>query len=96
MIIGLSAVTKLAPKRMTGLTMGAWFLSIAAAHKIAAAIAGLTGGAGGNGGEDLPPTESLPIYADVFEQITVYSIVAGFILILLGPICLKRWLHGVK
>jgi proton-dependent oligopeptide transporter, POT family len=42
--IGLSMVTKLAPKTMTGAVMGAWFLSFAFANSLAAALASLTGG----------------------------------------------------
>lgn len=41
--IGLSMVTKLAPKDLTGSVMGAWFLTFAFAHALAAKIAGLTG-----------------------------------------------------
>ena len=41
--IGLSMVTKLAPKSMTGQVMGAWFLSWAFANSAAAFIAQLTG-----------------------------------------------------
>jgi POT family proton-dependent oligopeptide transporter len=40
--VGLSYVTKLAPARFASLLMGAWFLSNAAANKIAGALAGLT------------------------------------------------------
>ncbi len=91
--VGLSAVTKLAPERMTGMVMGAWFLSIAAAHKVAAMIAGETGAAGG---ESMTPQQTLPIYTDVFQQITYYAIGAGVVILVLTPVCLKRWLHGVK
>ena len=42
--VGLSAVTKLSPKRWVGFCMGAWFLTIANAHLVAAGIARLTGG----------------------------------------------------
>ena len=91
--VGLSAVTKLAPKRMTGMVMGAWFLSIAAAHKVGAMIAGETGAAGQEG---MTKAETLPIYADVFWQITLYSIVAGVLIIVLGQLVLKRWLHGAN
>jgi POT family proton-dependent oligopeptide transporter len=41
--IGLSMVTKLAPKTMTGQVMGAWFLSWAFSNSAAAALATLTG-----------------------------------------------------
>src|SRR5690606_9133662 len=48
--IGLSMVTKLAPKDMTGSVMGAWFLSFAFANSLAATIAQLTGAEGGEAG----------------------------------------------
>ena len=91
--VGLSAVTKLAPPRMTGMVMGAWFLSIAAAHKVAAQIAGETGAAGGEG---MTPAQTLPIYTSVFEQITYYAVGSGALIMVLGPLFLRRWLHGVK
>lgn len=59
--IGLSMVTKLAPKHMTGSVMGAWFLSFAFSNYLAAAIAKLTGGEEGGGGG---PIESLIGLAD--------------------------------
>ncbi len=50
--IGLSMVTKLAPKSMTGQAMGAWFLSFAFANSVAAGLAQLTG-AESEGGKQL-------------------------------------------
>lgn len=44
--VGLSMVTKLAPKRITAMVMGGWFLSSAMAHHIAGVIATLTAGGG--------------------------------------------------
>ena len=41
--VGLSAVTKLAPPKIVGMVMGAWFLSISAGHKIAGEINKLAG-----------------------------------------------------
>ena len=41
--VGLSAVTKLAPKKIVGMVMGAWFLSISAGHKIAGFVNALAG-----------------------------------------------------
>ena len=50
--VGLSMVTKLAPKKMGAMVMGAWFLSSALAHHIAGIIAVMTTGGGhGDGGE---------------------------------------------
>ena len=45
--IGLSMVTKLAPKDLTGSVMGAWFLSFAFSNSLAATIAQQTGAEGG-------------------------------------------------
>ncbi len=47
--VGLSMVTKLAPKEIGAMVMGAWFLSSAAAHHIAGIIAKMTAGGGGHG-----------------------------------------------
>jgi POT family proton-dependent oligopeptide transporter len=92
--VGLSMVTKLAPARMTGLVMGAWFLSIAGAHSVAAFIARLTGGAGGDG-ESLDAVAGLGIYSGVFFDIFKAAMVATVLLFALSPI-LKKWLHGVE
>jgi len=42
--MGLSLVTKLAPKRLVGLMMGGWFLSTAIGNKMSGFISGLTPG----------------------------------------------------
>lgn len=54
--IGLSMVTKLAPKKITGTAMGGWFLSFAFANYAAAVIAMATG-SGGHGGGSGPEKE---------------------------------------
>ncbi len=48
--IGLSMVTKLAPKHMTGSVMGAWFLSFSFSNYLASMIAKLTGAEGDEAG----------------------------------------------
>ena len=94
--VGLSMVTKLAPARMTGLVMGAWFLSISFAHSIAGAIAALTGGAGASdAGGAVSAVESLAIYAGVFQQIAWVAVGIAGVLFVLSPL-LKKWLHGVE
>jgi POT family proton-dependent oligopeptide transporter len=42
--MGLSLVTKLAPKRLVGLMMGGWFLSTAIGNKMSGFISGLEPG----------------------------------------------------
>ncbi|MCP4602054.1 MAG: peptide MFS transporter [Proteobacteria bacterium] len=94
--VGLSMVTKLAPKRMTGLVMGAWFLSVSFAHYIAGAIASLTGGASGsNASGTTDAAQSLGIYVGVFENISYVAVSVAVLLFLLSPL-LKKWLHGVE
>lgn len=94
--VGLSMVTKLAPPRLTGMVMGAWFLSIATANKLAGEISKLTGEAGGGEGETAKTAaESLPIYLDVFHKSAMIAAGAGVVLFLLVPL-LKKWMHGVK
>ena len=53
-------------------------------------------GSGAAGGEGMTPQETLPIYTDVFWQITLYAVGAGVLIIILGQLFLKRWLHGVN
>ncbi len=94
--VGLSMVTKLAPKRMTGLVMGVWFLSISFAQYIAGAIASMTSSAGGSSAsENASAVESLEIYVGVFENISYSAVAAAVLLFLLSPL-LKKWLHGVE
>jgi proton-dependent oligopeptide transporter, POT family len=50
--IGLSMVTKLAPKNIAGTAMGGWFLSFAIANLLGGQIAALTGEGHGGGASD--------------------------------------------
>lgn len=90
--IGLSMVTKLAPKKIAGGAMGAWFLSFAIANYVAGKIASITGAEEGQG--PLPPAEGLEKYISIFTNI-------GFVLIGIAIIIaifnkpLKKLMHGV-
>ncbi len=89
--VGLSVVTKLSPASMVGFIMGAWFLSIAFAHK----IAGKLGQTIASPGDGAGASEALQAYVDVYMQSGVYiTIAAALVLLLLSPI-LKKWMHGV-
>ena len=57
--IGLSMITKLAPERMTGQVMGAWFLSFALANTVGASIAQIVGVAEPGAGH-ITPVVSAP------------------------------------
>src|SRR5690606_30989219 len=80
--IGLSMVTKLAPKHMTGLVMGAWFLSIAGANYVAGIIAKLTGAGHNADGSAATAAQSLNQYVDVYTQMGLITVGIGLFLVL--------------
>jgi POT family proton-dependent oligopeptide transporter len=92
--IGLSMVTKLAPKNIAGAAMGGWFLSFSIANYLAGGIATLTG-AGEGGGVELTAFEGLDKYVGVFS--TIGFVLIGFaILIALLSKPLNKLMHGVQ
>ncbi len=86
--VGLSAMTKLAPARMVGLLMGAWFLASAAGNFIGGLIAQATGG---EGGEDVAPADQV---MSVYNQIGWIAIGVGVAVIAVSPL-VKRLMHPV-
>ena len=70
--IGLAAISNLSPKRFVGQMMGIWFL----ASSLGAIIAGLLSGQATYGGLSSMPS--------LFNQIAIYSSIAGFILIVIS------------
>ena len=95
--IGLSMVTKLAPKNMTGAAMGAWFLSFAFSMYIAAVLAKMTGaeGEGAAAAATVPPAESLLTYVKVFGNMGWVTVGIGVVLCLLAK-PLNKMMHGVE
>ena len=91
--IGLSMVTKLAPKNVAGLAMGAWFLSFAIANYVGGKIATLTGGHGGE--EKLSVAEGLAKYSSVFANIGFVLLGIAVIIVLVNK-PLKKLMHGVE
>ncbi|MBY6186849.1 peptide MFS transporter [Marinobacter hydrocarbonoclasticus] len=86
--IGLSMVTKLAPLRIASLMMGAWFLFIAAANK----IAGIVGSFIGHGGEK---EEQLANALSIFGGIAITAAISGVILYFMAD-KLVDWMHGAE
>ena len=94
--IGLSMVTKLVPKDMTGTAMGAWFLSIAGANYAAGMLAKLTGAEHGEGeAEVLDKAASLATYVDVYSNIGYVTVGIGLFLVLLSPL-INKLFHGIR
>ena len=96
--IGLSMVTKLAPKRMTGTAMGGWFLSFAGANYVAAILAKATGTEEEHGGEAAEAATSaastLSTYVDVYTQMGLITVGIGLLLVLLSR-PLNKLTHGI-
>jgi proton-dependent oligopeptide transporter, POT family len=92
--VGLSMVTRLAPKSIVSIVMGAWFLATAFSNYLAALIAMLTGIEHGSGGVNTmpPPQETVHVYAKVFGPIALVACACAVIVFLLTP-TLKRWMH---
>ncbi|MCA9681715.1 MAG: oligopeptide:H+ symporter [Myxococcales bacterium] len=96
--IGLSMVTKLAPKSMAASVMGAWFLSFAGANFVGGQIAKLTGGEGeSEGGEAVVQTaqQVMETYIGVYANFA-YAIAGVGVLVILLNKPFNKLMHGVK
>jgi proton-dependent oligopeptide transporter, POT family len=95
--IGLSMITKLSPKSITGAMMGTWFLATAFAQYAASLIAQLTGvREGGPLASVLPkPTETVMVYGSVFGSIGLVALAVGVLVVLVSPLIARR-MHGVR
>jgi len=90
--VGLSMVTKLAPPQITGMVMGAWFVSIALANYAAGLFSKIAGEAsvGAASGAD-----ALAGYESAFVPIVWMTMIVGGVLVLLSPL-VNKLMHGVK
>jgi len=88
--VGLSLVTKLAPAKVVGFMMGFWLLSSAIAHQAGKWIASESVAE-----KDATPEQTLNLALAVFNNVGLFAIGAGVVLLLLSPI-LKKWMHGIK
>lgn len=88
--VGLSMVTKLAPAHMTGMVMGAWFLSISMGNYVAGLFSALAGGSA-------PAGEGAPLsgYTAAYTPILYLSVGAGVLLLILSK-PLNKLMHGIK
>ncbi|QTC91107.1 peptide MFS transporter [Brevundimonas goettingensis] len=92
--VGLSMITKLSVPRMVGMMMGAWFMASALAHIIAGLVAKSTS-TETVGGVVTNPELALATYAKVFQEIGIWGVGFG-VLLLLGSPVLKWMMRGVK
>jgi POT family proton-dependent oligopeptide transporter len=86
--IGLSAMTRLSPKRMFGIIMGLWFLASAYGQY----LAGLLGHGMAQVKGNAPALDRLRGYTDGYQQLSLYAVVLGVVLIALSPL-IRRLMH---
>jgi len=83
--IGLSAMTRLAPKRMFGIIMGLWFLASAYGQY----FAGLLGAEMAEFPEGTPPLQRLQSYTDGYYDLAFYALCFSVALIGISPFVRK-------
>jgi POT family proton-dependent oligopeptide transporter len=89
--IGMSAMTKLSPQKTQAVIMGMWFLASAYGQY----FAGLLGANIAEASENATNLEKLNTYADGYEQLAIYALIAGVVLILISPL-VKKLMQDVK
>ena len=90
--VGLSAVTKLAPARVVGMTMGAWFLYSGLSNYLAGVIARATG-AETIGGQLTDVAAAKAGYIEVYSNVGYTAMGIGVFMLLLAPF-VKRLMHN--
>jgi len=89
--IGLSIMTKLAPKHLWGVMMGMWFLASAYGQY----VAGILGAGMATVDKKASVQDKLISYTDGYYQLAIYAFIAGAVVILLSPL-IKKLMGGVK
>ncbi|MCX6217255.1 peptide MFS transporter [Spirosoma sp.] len=81
--VGLSAFSKLSPRRHTSQLMGLWFVGSSLGNLIAGLFAG---------GFDEKNVQQMP---NLFQSVAIFTLVAGFVLLLFSK-PLKKWMGGIN
>ncbi|HLA54473.1 MAG TPA: peptide MFS transporter [Flavobacterium sp.] len=89
--IGMSTVTKLSPKKLTGMMMGLWFLASAFGQF----AAGKLGASMSSPDQNASLMTKLQLYTDGYYQLAIYAIIAGVVLIIISPM-VKKLMQEVK
>jgi POT family proton-dependent oligopeptide transporter len=89
--IGLSIMTKLSPKRLSGMMMGMWFLASAYGQY----AAGLLGAGMSSPDENASLTTKLYGYTGGYYQLAIYALIAGILLIVISPL-IKKLMQEVR
>lgn len=92
--VGLSAVTKLAPARAVGMTMGAWFLFTGLSNYLAGLIASTTG-AETIGGQLTDVAAAKANYISVYTQVGYIAMGIAVLMLLISPV-IKKLMEGAE
>lgn len=92
--VGLSAVTKLAPAKAVGMTMGAWFLFSGLSNYLAGVIASTTG-AETIGGQLADTVSAKATYIEVYTQVGYIAMAIAVGMLLLSPV-IRKMMHGAE
>ena len=89
--IGMSIMTKLAPQRLQAIMMGMWFLASAYGQY----FAGILGANISDASENADNYNKLLAYTDGYQQLAIYALVAGIVLIAISPF-VRKLMQEVK
>ena len=89
--IGLSIMTKLAPIKLQGVMMGMWFLASAYGQY----AAGILGAGMTSPNENASLTDKLISYTNGYQQLAIYALIAGVVLLAISP-GVKKLMQEVK
>ncbi len=92
--VGLSVVTKLAPPRVVGMTMGAWFLYSGLSNYLAGVIASTTG-AETIGGQLTDVAAAKANYISVYTQVGYIAMGVAVLMLLISPV-IKKMMEGAE
>jgi len=84
-------MTKLSPLKTQAVIMGMWFLASAYGQY----FAGLLGANIAEASENSSNLEKLNVYADGYQQLSIYALIAGVVLIIISPL-VKKLMQEVK
>ena len=89
--IGLSAMSRLSPQKTQAVMMGIWYLASAYGQY----FAGILGANIASASENATNSEKLIVYADGYQQLAIYALIAGLVLIIISPL-VKKLMQEVK
>jgi POT family proton-dependent oligopeptide transporter len=84
-------MTKLSPQKTQAVIMGMWFLASAYGQY----FAGLLGANIAKASKNATNLEKLNVYADGYQQLAIYALIAGVVLIFISPF-VKKLMQDVK